>query len=236
MLSLRFVVCEECGQVFFLCSECDRGRCYCCDSCRELSRIQIERRARLAYARSKEGIRGNADRQQDFRDRRKAAAQIVTDRGRENFAIGATLPLPQADAFNPEVVPAGGEESDYDIGMDGNCAGAWCHQVDCASSAGYGDLKARLNPRPQHPRALATLLEAVALWEGMPVRAALCVDEREPGCASTFYREAFPGYEQTPLYDLAVVAREHRRQRNDGLGGMGGFQDLCRMVIREVAR
>jgi hypothetical protein len=97
-------------------------------------------------------------------------------------------------------------------------------------------LKARLNPRPQHPRALATLLEAVALWEGMPVRAALCVDEREPGCASTFYREAFPGYEQTPLYDLAVVAREHRRQRNDGLGGMGGFQDLCRMVIREVAR
>jgi hypothetical protein len=34
-------------------------------------------------------------------------------------------------------------------------------------------LKARLSPEPSHPRALATLLEAVALWQGTPVRAAL---------------------------------------------------------------
>lgn len=97
-------------------------------------------------------------------------------------------------------------------------------------------LKARLAASPCHPRALATLLEAVAMWQGSPVRAALCVDEREPGYGSTFYREVFPGYEQTPLYDLAVVAREHRRRRDDGLRGMGGFQDLRRMISREVAR
>jgi hypothetical protein len=97
-------------------------------------------------------------------------------------------------------------------------------------------LKARLGPSPCHPRALATLLEAVAMWEGSQVRAALCVDEQEPSFATSFYREVFPGYEQTPLYDLAVVSREHRRRRDDGLGGMGNFQDLRRMVAREVAR
>ena len=104
------------------------------------------------------------------------------------------------------------------------------HQADEAI------LKARLCPSPSHPRALVTLLEAVALWEGRPVRAALCVDEREPGYATTFYREAFPGYEQTPLYELAVVAHEHRRRRDDGLSGMGSFQDLRRLIVKEVAR
>ncbi len=98
-------------------------------------------------------------------------------------------------------------------------------------------IKARLGPNPCHPRALATLLEAVAMWEGSQVRAALCVDEREPGYASTFYREVFPGYEQTPLYDLAIVSHAHRRsKRNDDLEGMGSFQDLRRMVAREVAQ
>jgi hypothetical protein len=37
-------------------------------------------------------------------------------------------------------------------------------------------LKAQLARDPKHPRALATLLEAVALWQGQPVRAALCAD------------------------------------------------------------
>jgi len=32
-------------------------------------------------------------------------------------------------------------------------------------------LKAQLSKDPVHPRALATLLEALALWEGQPVRA-----------------------------------------------------------------
>jgi hypothetical protein len=32
-------------------------------------------------------------------------------------------------------------------------------------------LKARLLPEPTHPRAMATLLEAVAMWQGAKVRA-----------------------------------------------------------------
>ena len=40
-------------------------------------------------------------------------------------------------------------------------------------------LKARLAREPAHPRAMATLLEAVALWQGTTVRAALCAAERD---------------------------------------------------------
>lgn len=43
-------------------------------------------------------------------------------------------------------------------------------------------LKAQLARDPQHPRALATLLEAVALWQGLPVRAALCTTKVEFLC------------------------------------------------------
>lgn len=47
--------------------------------------------------------------------------------------------------------------------------------------AGPGEtiLKARLSPQPAHPRALSTLLEAVALWQGTQVHAALCAGERD---------------------------------------------------------
>jgi hypothetical protein len=48
--------------------------------------------------------------------------------------------------------------------------------------AGPGEivLKARLRPHPQHPRAAATLLEALSLWHGTQVRAALYADTEPP--------------------------------------------------------
>ena len=42
-------------------------------------------------------------------------------------------------------------------------------------------LKARLLQSPAHRRAMATLLEAIALWQGRPIRAALCADGRPGG-------------------------------------------------------
>ena len=45
-------------------------------------------------------------------------------------------------------------------------------------------LKAQLARDPRHPRALPTLLEAVALWQGLPVRAALCADGGGASCDS----------------------------------------------------
>src|SRR5215468_12737872 len=48
-------------------------------------------------------------------------------------------------------------------------------------------LKARLLPEPKHPRALATMLEALALWQGVPVRGALAVGDEEPWCTMGAY-------------------------------------------------
>jgi hypothetical protein len=97
-------------------------------------------------------------------------------------------------------------------------------------------LKARLQPAPKHPRALATLLEALALWQGVPVRAALAVGDEEPWCDTDLYRVGFDDFGQTPLYSVDVVSRLQRPRRRDELSGMGNFRDLRQLLLFEVAR
>ena len=104
--------------------------------------------------------------------------------------------------------------------------------------AGTGDtiLKARLSREPSHPRALPALLEAIALWQGEKVRAALCAAERDGASDSSLYREAFTDFGGL-LYTLEWVpaaALERRRPRN--LRGVGDFADLQRFLATEVAR
>lgn len=97
-------------------------------------------------------------------------------------------------------------------------------------------LKARLEREPKHPRALATLLEAMALWQGLPVRAALCAEGRGSMCDSSLYREAFLDDDGGALFSVVwVPARVHRRRR-DQLAGLGSFRDLERLVTEQVAR
>ena len=97
-------------------------------------------------------------------------------------------------------------------------------------------LKARLSPSPSHPRALATLLEAVALWQGNPVRAALFAADKDGVSDSSPYREAafdFGG----PLYTLEWRPASARvRRHRDLAGSLGEFADLRRAVTFEVAR
>jgi hypothetical protein len=96
-------------------------------------------------------------------------------------------------------------------------------------------LKARLAPRPSHPRALTTLLEAIALWQGMRVRAALAVDEKANGYGTSRCGD-FVGDEHTPLYELNIVPDLRRARRRDELGGLGDFRDLRQLLLFEVAR
>lgn len=98
-------------------------------------------------------------------------------------------------------------------------------------------LKAHLSLRPASGRAVTALFEAIALWEGAPVRAALVVDESSTGpCPTTLYRDLFEVFgESTPLYSLEWVPRAARRRR-DGLTGLGDFGDLERLLARSVAR
>jgi hypothetical protein len=90
-----------------------------------------------------------------------------------------------------------------------------------------GDLlKARLPPRAQHPRALVTLLEGIALWQGKPmsvVISAASVDDGRPRfCGSgLFGDELWPGQSQLVRYEVGGRASHPRR-----LVGLGDFRPL----------
>ena len=93
-------------------------------------------------------------------------------------------------------------------------------------------LKARLSAEPSHPRAVQWLLEAVALWEGRPVRAALCAD----ASARTYVTRLYPAWFTdfgTALYTLEVAEpRTGRRARHrDALRGMGDYADLRQLSL-----
>lgn len=96
-------------------------------------------------------------------------------------------------------------------------------------------LKAQLRKDPAHPRALGTLLEAIALWQGQPVRAALCAGDTDFSCDSTICREAFL-VDGGALYSIVWVPGGAHRRRRQRLEGLGSFRDLERLVIEEVAR
>lgn len=97
-------------------------------------------------------------------------------------------------------------------------------------------LKARLRRDPSHPRALATLLEAIALWEGMPVRAALAADDEPSSYASSLCRSPRTDVGIDPLFTVDWVPVAGRRRRRSQLTGMGQFNDLERLLLREVTR
>lgn len=110
-------------------------------------------------------------------------------------------------------------------------------RVLVVGAAGETLLKARLRSQPRHPRALSTLLEAIALWQGIPVRAALAVGEEEPWCDTGLYLVGNEGTGFAPLYTIELVERMPRLKRRRGtIAGMGDFRDLRQMsFFAEVA-
>ena len=93
------------------------------------------------------------------------------------------------------------------------------------TSPEQGDLlKARLDPRPRHPRALLTTLEGLSLWSGQPLSVALHVDERCPQWHGSllFGDELWPAESQLVRFEIA------RRVRRHPLRGLGDFRALRR--------
>ena len=95
-------------------------------------------------------------------------------------------------------------------------------------------LKARMTGVPHHPKALTTLLEAVSMWEGRKVRAALVVGD-QAGCVVNRYHNFFGDLDRTPMYTIDYVTSPQPRRR-DPIEGMGPFGDLKRLLVSEVAR
>lgn len=97
-------------------------------------------------------------------------------------------------------------------------------------------LKARLSRDPVHPRALATLLEAIALWQGMPVHAVLAADDEPTSYVSSLCRSPLTERGVAPLFTVDWVPVVGRKRRRPGIAGMGRFHDLERLLIGEVTR
>jgi hypothetical protein len=97
-------------------------------------------------------------------------------------------------------------------------------------------LKARLRRDPAHPRAMASLLEAVALWQGVPVRAALSADDEQISCESCLCRAAVIDTGPSPLYTVDWVPAAGRGRRRSNIAGMGDFRDLRQLLLFEVVR
>lgn len=91
-------------------------------------------------------------------------------------------------------------------------------------------LKARLGSTPQHPRALSWLLEALALWQGAPVRAVLYVGGSGDGLCTPLLQDWFPDF-GGPLYTTEWTDRASRPKRVDQLGGLGDFRDLKQLQL-----
>src|SRR3972149_5262026 len=88
-------------------------------------------------------------------------------------------------------------------------------------------LKARLPEAPQHPRALETLAEGVALWYGRPLYAALGVAAEDALCVSPRWHAPVDGPPRTPLVTIDLVVGRPRPPRGGGgLQGLGGFADV----------
>lgn len=121
----------------------------------------------------------------------------------------------------------------------GLCPSSGATRILAMRGPGETILKAHLSLHASSPRAVIALLEAVALWEGVPVRAALVVDDGSTDSTSTtLYRDTFAVFgDETPLYRLEWVPRSAAaRRRRDDLTGMGEFGDLERLLARTVAR
>ena len=119
---LRQRVCRGhgCQAVFFICTHCDRGHCYCSTQCRQQARRRQRRSANRRYQQSPEGRLDHRDRQQrrsanrrhqrspegrlDHRERQRAyrcrlrqAQPRVTDRGSVSIVSPASLDCGRAD-------------------------------------------------------------------------------------------------------------------------------------------
>jgi hypothetical protein len=91
-------------------------------------------------------------------------------------------------------------------------------------------LKARLSPGPSHPRAAQWLMEAIALWEGAPVRGVIVAGNGDSTRARGFWDAVGMDFGGA-LYSLRQAICEPGPSRQlsllrDSVPELSGFSDL----------
>jgi len=98
-------------------------------------------------------------------------------------------------------------------------------------------LKARLPEVPQHPRALETLAEGVALWCGRPLYVALGVADEEIMCVSPHWHATVDVLTRTPLVTIEpVIGAPRPPWRTEGRGALGDFREVRHLRGRARSR
>ena len=92
---------------------------------------------------------------------------------------------------------------------------------------------ALLTPRTPHPRALPTLLEAIALWYQTPVHAVLCAIDEESWCRLGLLDDLCLSADTV---HYTVELRQRERERRQRIAGLGNFDDLRQLVLGEIGR
>ena len=94
------------------------------------------------------------------------------------------------------------------------------------TESGDDVLKARLNSAPSHPRALLTLLEGLALWQGAPVYVAVYVDRNAQDLSErVLYGDGCYGL-LGPQSPLVVIEHRLANERPHRIRGLGDFRQL----------
>lgn len=98
-------------------------------------------------------------------------------------------------------------------------------------SGGRDLMKAVLGPaEAAHPRAAATLLEGLALWQQRSLGVVLCASEPFAGCALGLCDRLGFGLPNVH-FEVGVAHLDVRRQT---ISGVGDFRDLRQLALKEV--
>ncbi len=97
-------------------------------------------------------------------------------------------------------------------------------------------LKARLPHSPKHPRAVETLCEAIALWCGRNVCAALVVDGPDAFCVTKPWRDTVERLTRHPLFEVHLVSSGRPAHERDRLDGLSDYHELRQWIFSGVAR
>ena len=94
-------------------------------------------------------------------------------------------------------------------------------------------LKARLPARTGDPRALLTLCEGLALWQGSPLNAALCVADNAPrSLVEALFEDNWPA--ESPLVHYSHVNETH--PANPRMYRIRGFGDFRKTYLLDSRR